>query len=109
MEKNEARISGFAVVKRLQVLEKRFFQKKRFFQFICADIIFKTVSGNFLIINRSQDVSVSVILRFRKMVLHNKIINKTRSRKNQENYTYRFVDNYLTNHLAKFLQDRIKP
>ena len=51
----------------------------------------------------------SVILRFRKMILHNKIINKTRSTKNQENSAHRFVDNYRTNHLAKFLQDRIKP
>ena len=39
------------------------------------------------------------------MVLHNKIINKTRSIKNQETSAHRFVDNYLTNHLAKFLQD----
>ena len=39
------------------------------------------------------------------MVLHNKIINKTRSTKNQENSAHRFVDNYLTNHLAIFLQD----
>ena len=28
MEKNEAQISGFAVTKKLQVLEKNFFQKK---------------------------------------------------------------------------------
>ena len=39
------------------------------------------------------------------MVLHNKIISKTRSIKNQENSAQRFADNYLTNHLAKFLQD----
>ena len=43
------------------------------------------------------------------MVLHYKIINKTQSTKNQENSAYRFVDNYLTKHLAKFLQDRIQP
>ena len=43
------------------------------------------------------------------MALHNKIINKTRLTKNQENSAHRCVDNYLTNHLAKFLQDRIKP
>ena len=48
------------------------------------------------------------ILRFRKIVLHNKIINKTRSTKNQENSTHRFTAN-LMNHLIKFLQDRIKP
>ena len=43
------------------------------------------------------------------MVLHNKIINKTWLTKNQENSTHHFEDNYPTNHLAKFLQDRIKP
>ena len=43
------------------------------------------------------------------MALHDKIINKTRLRKNQENSAHRFVDNYLTNHLAKFLQASIKP
>ena len=50
-----------------------------------------------------------MILRFRKIALHNKIINKTQSTKNQENSAQRFGDNYLTNHLLRFLQDRIKP
>ena len=50
-----------------------------------------------------------MILKFRKIVLNNKIINKTRSTKNQENSTHGFGDNYLTNHLVKFLQDKIKP
>ena len=43
------------------------------------------------------------------MVLDKKIINKSRSTKNQENSTQSFGDNYLTNHLVKFLQDMIKP
>ena len=43
------------------------------------------------------------------MALHNKVIDKTRSSKNKENSADRFVDNYLTSHLTKFLQDRIKP
>ena len=38
------------------------------------------------------------------MVLHNKIINKTRLTKNQENSAQSFVDNYLTNHLVKFVK-----
>ena len=42
------------------------------------------------------------------MVLHDKVINKTGSTKNQENSAQGFVDNYLTNHLTKFLHDRIK-
>ena len=39
---------------------------------------------------------------FRKIVLHNKIINKTWSAKDQENSACHFRDNYLTNHLVKF-------
>ena len=50
-----------------------------------------------------------MILRFQKIALHNKIINKTWSTKNQENSTHCFGDNYLTNHAIKFLQDKIKP
>ena len=72
-------------------------------------MIFKTVCRNFFQINGFQYIKVSVILRFQKIVLHNKIINKTRSTKNQENSAHRFGDNYLTNHVVKFLQDRIKP
>ena len=44
-----------------------------------------------------------------KIVLHHKIINKDWSTKSQENSAHHFVGNYLTNHIAKFLQDRIKP
>ena len=40
------------------------------------------------------------------MVLHNKIINKTRLTKNQENSAHRFEDNYLRYHLEKFLQGK---
>ena len=43
------------------------------------------------------------------MLLHNKVINEIRSTKNQENSAHRFVDNYLANHLAKFLQEKIQP
>ena len=38
-----------------------------------------------------------------------KIHNKTRSTKNLENVALQFGDNYLTNHLVKILEDRIKP
>ena len=50
-----------------------------------------------------------MILRFRKIVLLNKIINKTRFTKKQENSAHRFGENYLTDHLVKFLQNKIKP
>ena len=43
------------------------------------------------------------------MVLDKKIINKSRSTKNEENSAQGFGDNYVTNHLGKFLQDRMKP
>ena len=49
------------------------------------------------------------MLRFRKIVLLHKIINETRLTKKQENSAQRFGDNYVTDHLVKFLQDRIKP
>ena len=45
-----------------------------------------------------------MILEFPKIVLHNKISNKTWSTKNQENSAHRFEDNCLKNHLVKFLQ-----
>ena len=47
-----------------------------------------------------------MILRFQKIVLHNKVINKNRSTKNQEDSTHRFGYNYLTNQ-AKLLHDGI--
>ena len=46
---------------------------------------------------------------FRKTLLHHKIVNKNRSTKNQENSAHRFGDNYLTNHVVKFMQGSIKP
>ena len=46
---------------------------------------FKMVCGNFLKINGYQDIYVSVILMFWKMILHNKIIYKTWSTKYHEN------------------------
>ena len=49
-----------------------------------------------------------MILRFWKIALHNKIINKTRSTKNQENSTHRFVNNYRADHHIKILQNKTK-
>ena len=95
-------------VKSSKSLKKKF-SKKKFFQLICTDMIFKTVCGNFLKINGSRDIYILVISRFQKTALHNKIINKTRSTKNKESTAQRFGDNYPTHHLVNFLQDRIKP
>ena len=59
-------------------------------------------------LNGSLEGKVLMILRFQKIVLHIKIINKTRSTKYQENSAHRFGDNYITNYLVKFLQHGIK-
>ena len=39
-----------------EVLEKKFFSKKKYVQLICAVKIFKTVCGNFKKINSSPDI-----------------------------------------------------
>ena len=56
MEKNDAKISGFAVVKKAPSPWKNIFLKKKFFQLICTDKAYKMVCGNFLKINGSQDI-----------------------------------------------------
>ena len=94
--------------KKLKVLEKDFFSKK-IPQLIRVDKTFKKVYENFFDFNGCRNIYSLVILRFRKIALHDKIINETRLTKNQENSAYHLGDNYLTNHLVKFLHDRIKP
>ena len=90
--------------KKLQVLEKKIFRKKNSFSLFVQIWSSKRCAVFFL------TKWVSRYLSFGDFkVLHNKIINKTRSTKNPENSAHRFVDNCLTNHPAKFLQDRIKP
>ena len=89
---------------KLQVLEKKIFRKKNSFSLFVQIWSSKRCAVFFL------TKWVSTYLSFGDFkVLHNKIINKTRSTKNPENSAHRFVDNCLTNHPAKFLQDRIKP
>ena len=107
LEKNYKIRHGFAVAKKAPSLWKKNFSKKNCCQLICVNIIFKTLCGIFFKRNDSRDTSVSVILRFRKLVLHNKIMNKTRSTKNWENSAHCLGDNYIKNHLVKFLHDQI--
>ena len=109
MGKNGAQIGGFSVVKKAPSPWKKFFLKKKYVQRICADKIFKTMCGNFFKINGSRDIEPWVILQFWKIVHLQKIINKSRLRKKEENSAHHFGDNYLTDHLVKFLQDSIKP
>ena len=47
VEKNEAQISGFAVVKKSSKSLKKIFLEKKIVHLICADMIFKTVCINF--------------------------------------------------------------
>ena len=56
--------------------------KKKNFQLICTDKIYETVCGNFFKTDDSQDISLSVIFRLQKILLHHKIVNKTQSTKN---------------------------
>ena len=50
------RPSGFAVAKKAPSPRNKFFQKKKLFHRICAEMIFKTLCGNFLKINGSRDI-----------------------------------------------------
>ena len=88
--------------------KKTFFEKNVLLAYLC-EYDFQNVVRKTFVKNGFQGIYVFVILRFWKIVLHNEIIHKTRSTKNQENSAHCFGDNYLTNHLVKFLQDRIKP
>ena len=56
MPKNDAQISGFPFVWKAQIPWNKSFLKKKSFQLICVDTIFKTVSRCFLRINQSQDI-----------------------------------------------------
>ena len=49
-----------------------------------------------------------MILWFRKLFSTRKLLTKS-ERNEPENSSHRFGDNYLTDHLVKFLQGRIKP
>ena len=56
MEKNDAQISGFAVVKKALSPWKKNFLKKEFFHLICTDKIYETMCGIFFKINESRDI-----------------------------------------------------
>ena len=91
-----------------QSLKKIFFEKKNLPTYLCRYDLQNAVRKFFLNKWVSRYLSFGDF-KVRKIALHNKTINKTRLTNYQENSADRFVNNYLTNHLAKFLQDRIKP
>ena len=73
-------------------------------------MIFKTVGGIFFF-NKwfSRYLSFGDFKVPKKLFFTIKLLIKLDRQKEQENVTHGFGDNYLTNHLAKFLQDKIKP
>ena len=109
MEKNEAQISGFAVEKRARSPWNNFFffEKNYSSLFVqarsskrCAELFLKNWVSRCLSLSN---------FKVPKNCSSQKIINKARLTKNQENSAHCFGGNYLTNHFVKFLQDRIKP
>ena len=95
--------------KKLQVIEKRFLLKKNASSLFAQIRILTTVCGNVLGINGSQGISLLVIYRSEMLFFIRKLLIITRTTKNQENSVNRLGENYFTNHLAKFLQDSLKP
>ena len=100
--KRDTQISGFAVVKKTPNYWKKFVL------LVCTDKIKESVRK--FVQNKcvSRYLTFLMVLRFRKFVLHSKIINKTPTTKNQENPTYCFGESFLKKYLAKFLQDKNK-
>ena len=68
-------------LKKLQVSQKNQLKKKKYFQLICADKIFKKVSRNYFKINASQDIFTFVDFTVPKFALINIIIKNTRTKK----------------------------
>ena len=95
--------------KKLQVIEKTFLEKN-LFQFICADEIFKTICGNFLKINRSRYIELLVVSWFRKIVFHNKVINKTRKTKKIKKIPHSILEEIISQIiLANFYKVGLNP
>ena len=92
MQKNDAQISGFAVVKKAPrhwIFFSLFFLKKK----NPSSLRYLTF-GNFSVPKNCSP--------------QKKLLIKPERQKNPENSVYRFGENDLTNYLANFLQDKIK-
>ena len=59
-------------------------------------------------INQIRDILNFDDFTVPKIVLDNKVIKKTQTKKDQGNSAIRFGENYLTNYLVTFLQYKIK-
>ena len=90
-------------------MKKSFFEKKILPGYLCRYDLQNGVETFFLNKWVSRYLSFGgfkVLKSSSSQKSNNKTINKTRSTKNPENSTQRFIGNYLTNHHAKFLKDR---
>ena len=75
--------------KKFQVFEKKNVWKKIFSVYLCWFYL-------------------KLISRFWELFFTIRLLTKREGQENQENSAHHFGDNYLTNHLLKFVQDRIK-
>ena len=84
MVKNDTQISGFTFVKKASSPWKTFFFKKMLPAYLCRQDLQNYV-GNFFKINVAWDILIFDDFAISKYALHNSIINKTQTTKNQEN------------------------
>ena len=101
MQKHNSQVCGFSLLKKAASSRKNL--KKIPCSLFGQIRSSKRCTEFFKEINRSRDIKVLVILRFRRIVLHNILNNRTRTTNNQENSAHSFGENYLTDHLVNFL------
>ena len=110
MEKNDAQINRVAVVKRAPSPLKKCFRKKNPFSLfvqigptkLCAEVFLKQTS--------LEIFNFRWFFSSEKLAFNIKLLMKLDRQRIKKNSAHRFRDNYyLTNHLVKFLEDRIKP
>ena len=107
-KKNNPSLTGFHLWKKAPSPWKNIFKLKKCSPGLFAHIkSWKRCADSFFKRNGSRDDFDDC--RIPTIILYNDIIYKTRKKKDQENSALCSADNYLTNDLIKFLQDRIKP
>ena len=94
--------------KELQVLERKNFLKKSSSLFVRVRPT-KRCREFFLIEMRLEKFNCRWFFDSKELFFTIKLLIKLDRQKNQENSAHGYGDNYLTNLLVKFLQDRIKP
>ena len=82
--------------------KKNFLEEK-----VSSSLLFVQIRSSKRCVGIFQSKWVWRYLAFQKIVLCNKIINKTGTTENQENSAHHSRESYLTNQLAKFLKNAI--